>query len=88
MSCRRDLPPWTIPQSMFVWPWPPGATSPPTHLLELPLGWSAIGPAEWPYGAVPSVISDSDWGSEGEFEIGRFGAPKGIRKGGLRRGST
>ena len=41
------------------------------------MGWSAIGPAEGPCGAVPSAISDSDWGSEGEFEIGRFGAPKG-----------
>ena len=39
------LPPKTIPQSTFVWPWPSGATSPPTHLFEVPLGWSAIRPA-------------------------------------------
>ena len=62
---------------MFVWPWPSGAASPPAYLLGFPLGWSAIGPAEGPCGAVPEAIPDSDWGSEGEFEIGRFGAPKG-----------
>jgi len=45
--------------------------------LRFPLGWSAVRPAEGPYGAVLAAISDSDWGSEGEFEIGRFGAPKG-----------
>ena len=47
--------------------------------LRFPLGWSAIGPAESLCGAVPEAISDSDWGSEGEFEIGRFGAPRGNR---------
>jgi hypothetical protein len=34
-------------------------------------------PAEGLRGAVLWFISDSDLGSEGDFEIGRFGTPKG-----------
>jgi hypothetical protein len=47
--------------------------------LGFPLGWSAIRPAEGLCGVVPEAISDSDWGSGGDFEIGPFGTPRGNR---------
>ena len=50
---------------------------PTRRLFEFPLGWLATGPTERLLGAVLASIPDQTVGLEENFEIGRFGTPKG-----------